>query len=217
MGSSFGTALTRMVLIYLDVLHYTSQPRAVRPRLHTRISSIYVAGVLIVILEIRYVDDCIILWKGPSHIPAAVRKKIDKFLRSRMESRYPIELDDDMGDNFVGLHLSTDMLGKFVSRPSMRSPPSLYDSFGIPGFMIFRSYTSDTIKRSLILGLIARIDTYTVPDPFKPYVLHDLLQQLRDEAHFPPCLCENGLLRQGFGRDHGCEMDFWYEDVATVL
>ncbi|CAK0794476.1 unnamed protein product [Prorocentrum cordatum] len=78
MGSSLAGALTRMVLIYCDVVFHATlySGRGLPPPARSRVRYYVVEGVRILILESRYMDDYICLWKASVDTPPASLRRI---------------------------------------------------------------------------------------------------------------------------------------------
>ncbi|CAK0900405.1 unnamed protein product, partial [Prorocentrum cordatum] len=156
MGSSLAGAFTRMVLIYCDVVFHASlySGRGLPPPARSRIRYYVVEGVRILILESRYMDDYICLWKT------------------------------DGGDVITGMRLSLDSCGRVSVRPASLDLGSYSDDFQYPPYMHFRSFAPNATKRAIALGLIARTDAFTYPPDAKAAALADLLTLLITAAEF---------------------------------
>jgi hypothetical protein len=186
MGSPWGGALTRLVLIYCDIVFYRSLhtvPIGI-PSQRGRISRCRVFGVDILVLEVRYVDDYHSLWKGPVSLPLCTAAAIDSIIRSRVLQRYPLPLKPDEGQRFVGINLSCCGGGTVSTRPAIQHCPQ-YREIYHSNFMHFSSFVPRSIKRAVVLGMISRISSYTVPDMDKPSALLEAMEMLRKVCGFP--------------------------------
>ena len=187
MGSSLGSALTRMCLIYCDVCFYSSLHAPLLPPLGAR-GRVYTTTVLhaqVTILECRYMDDYIAWWKTHLDLAPEQASLISLELKVRMRQRYPLPLKDDDGDRFVGLAVGGDVAGNVTSRPCVLSESSYPDQFDFPAFMHFRSYVPQSTKRAVVLGVISKVDRFTSPETDKPDALTDILGVLVSECGFP--------------------------------
>jgi len=211
MGSALAGALTRMVLIYCDITFYSLTRPPPAPGHHARMSTVYIAGVQVTLLETRYVDDCITLWKCYVAISAATASLIEGFLWDRLCRRYPLEIERDVSDKFVGLMIGLDAGCRFSTQPLLHTAPSTYSTFDFPAFMSYRSFTSRSIKRSIVLGIVARVDAYTTPVTSKATVLQEFLRRLITEGEFP----EFRLRR--WARDAGQRYRPWVREALTDL
>ena len=183
MGSALAGALTRMVLIFFDILHRAAQP--VQPPNLGRSYIIRVRSYDIYILEARYVDDCITLWRGPHGMPEDAVEAVRRTLWARWLDRYPLPIEMNMSGTFVGVAISLSGMGSFTLRPSLLPEASLYEIRDHPLFMDYCSYVSLNIKRSIVLGIAARIDAHTLPLGDKPLALGVVLDRLVREGGFP--------------------------------
>ena len=188
MGSGLASALTRMVLVYLDVIFMMSPGYMPIPgyAYHCRCRHVYLSGYALVLLEVRYMDDYLALFKFIDEVEntASAVATITTTLQSNLRRRYPLPLEADDIKNFLGLELACTPEGTITLRPQCSSPP-LYDiDHGFPSTMIFNSFLPLTIKRSLVIGLLACINRYTIPCEHKPAVLGGFLRVLMQHG-FP--------------------------------
>ena len=109
MGSQWGGALRRLGFVYCDIcfyssLHcrlpsgdYTIPPTRQLPPVSERgrITRLTILQAEVLILEVRYMDDYLSLWKGPSDLPVDHAKAINDILRDRAYQRYPLPLKRD--------------------------------------------------------------------------------------------------------------------------
>jgi hypothetical protein len=94
-------------------------------------------------------------------------------------------IEEDLSDNYLGLSLSISDSGAFCMQPQLHAAPGLYGVRDFPTFMHYSSYVSMSVKRSLVLGIMARVDTFTLPVDNKPRVLGDMIFRLAQEGAFP--------------------------------
>ena len=211
MGNGLASALTRMVLVYHDVVFMMSPGYVLIPghHCHCRCRAIRFCGYSIVLLEVRYVDDYLALWKFlqvPMDIASAATI-VNEGLRANMHQRYFLPLEDDGVDNFLGLTLTCSSQGTVAIRPSCSSPP-LYDTdFDFPATMVSNSFLPQFMKRSLALGMLARVDRFTLPASDKPAVLKEFLQVLLQHG-FPQSSLRKWLLSKSSGNEWVREC-FW--------
>jgi hypothetical protein len=198
MGSAIAGALTRMVLIYFDIMFRASELSR-QPSLG-RASSLMVMGFLVHILEVRYVDDCMTLWRGPSRLTTEVIAVIRKVLWARWLKRYPLPIEVDTSGTFVGLALTPSCDGPFSMQPMLLPEPAVYEFRDHPLFMDYRSFVSLTIKRSIVLGIAARVDAHTLPEGSKPAVLRMFLRRLVKDGGFPLRRVRGWLTVRGVSR-----------------
>ena len=186
MGSALGTALARMVLIFLDVVFYSFQrPPEIFPE--HRVQCLSVLGADIVLLELRYMDDVIGFWKGPPGLSESDCRGISDWLWERLCHRYPLPLERDNSGVFVGLAFELTTAGQISVRPATLASAS-YGSLGHSPLMPFCSFVPRSMKRSLVLGIAARVDSFTFPLELKPLVLASALKQLERCGGFPDTL-----------------------------
>ncbi|CAK0879436.1 unnamed protein product, partial [Prorocentrum cordatum] len=187
MGSSLAGALTRMVLIYCDVVFHASlySGRGLPPPARSRVRYYVVEGVRILILESRYMDDYICLWKASVDTPPASLRRVADHIASWPSLRYPLPSETDGGDAITGMRLSLDSCGRVSVRPASLDLGSYSDDFQYPPYMHFRSFVPNATKRAIVLGLIARTDAFTYPLDAKAAALAELLTLLITAAEFP--------------------------------
>ena len=118
---------------------------------------------------------------------------IDEILRRRVSQRYPLALKRDEGQKFDGIELQCDARGLVSTKPAIQSMPH-YNSPDFPSLMHFVSYSPTSIKRAVFLGLLARIDTYTIPEENKHVVLAESMQVLVSWCGFPERLLRRWAL-----------------------
>ena len=102
-------------------------------------------------------------------------------------------LKHDEGQKLVGIELHGDMSGCVSTQPAIQSMPA-YQSVDFPSLMHFVSYSPASIKRAVFLGLLARIDTYTVPEICKHLVLAEAMKVLVEWCGFPERLLNRWAL-----------------------
>ena len=143
-----------------------------------------VLGFEIAILEMRYVDDYLALWKGSPSIPDIVADRISGLLQYRMRQRYPLAFEDDSSGVFIGLSFDLGGMGAVSVSPSSAHRLEGDDAdFG--HLMPFESFAPPAHKRSVVLGAVARINSLTHPEALKPDVLEKVLCDLCRRSHFP--------------------------------
>ena len=175
MGSGLGTALARMVLVFLDVLFMMSPSHPiVTSQPQHRCRHVIILNVTIVLLEIRYVDDYLAIWKFVGPDVEDLVHGISEIIRSNLRLRYPLPLEDDTADKFLGLDLLYGISGLVGCRPSLAAP-QLYDRSAFTATMLFSSFLPSSMKKSIVLGTISRVDRYTLPLSAKPDVLREFL------------------------------------------
>ena len=197
MGSALAGALTRMTLIFYDIIHRTKVPQHLRSL--SRISTLTIDGYAIAVMDIRYVDDCISLWRCPSGLPSKVVQTICSVLRQRMTARYPLKIEDDLSDKFVGVTVAISDTGIFETMPSLISAGSLYQAPDHPAFMAYRSFTSPTVKRAIIFNIISRVAAFTYPEAERPKVLKIFLNRIVEEGGFPRGRVRTWIAQAGRG------------------
>ena len=183
MGSTLAGALTRMTLIFYDIVHRANVPRYLRSP--NRISTLTIDGYTIAVMDIRYVDDCMSLWRGPPDIPFRAAQSISDFLRQRMAARYPLKIEDDLSDKFVGVTVVVSDICIFETTPSLVPAAAPYHAPDYPAFMAYRSFTSPTIKRAIVFNIVSRVASFTVPEAKRPEVLNIFLKRIVEEGGFP--------------------------------
>lgn len=190
MGSHLAPALTRMVLIYLDIFHYVSKLQSSLSLAlpSARLHKVTIDCHEIVLLEMRYVDDYLALWKfasshSPSHDPFLVQDICAKLYASAQE-RYPLPMERDEGDTFVGLLVDLRPDGFVHTSPATIDSQLYGDIFDYPPVIDFRSHVPLTVKRAVVVGIVHRVDQYTVPSQGKPDALQRFCRLLV-EQHFP--------------------------------
>ena len=102
----------------------------------------------------------------------------------RLSERYPVALEEDLSGVFLGLSLQTYESGLAFS-PSITLPTPYVGPPQRQHFMHFSSFSPPSVKRSLVLGLVARIHRQTVPLQARPEVLTLHLRVLMETAGFP--------------------------------
>ena len=142
------------------------------------------------LLELRYMDDVIGFWKGCAIVPAELVKPITDWLWERLLHRYPLPLERDNSGIFVGLAFDLCVPGQIGVQPSIQRPSS-YNSGCHSALMPFCSFVPASVKRGLVLGVAARVETFTEPADMKPMVLAASLRHLHIQCGFP-----RGLLRK---------------------
>jgi hypothetical protein len=197
MGSALACALTRMVLVFLDVTYYWSILSTPLPPISLRgcIRVVCVRGVDVVLLEVRHVDDYLALWKNTTPLPDELVAGINAEIRSRLRWRYnqlPVK-DDDSGI-FVGLRIVLSSQGTVSISPAPLTTPQYSDEFDFCAFMSYRSYAPSHMKRAVIIGCAARVERFTIPAADKPNTLADLLKPCLLVAGFPVALVRRWLL-----------------------
>ena len=93
---------------------------------------------MIIILEMRYVDDYIALWKPMAAISPYKASTIGIALMSKLRDRYPLPLEEDTGSNFIGL-----VVGSGVVVTLYPCPNEMFgydESFNFPSYLDFRSF-----------------------------------------------------------------------------
>eukprot|EP00959_Pyramimonas_sp_CCMP1952_P393057 8235811-Pyramimonas_sp.AAC.1 len=97
MGSPMGSALTRMALIFCDLTFYYSLHGPELPPLgyRGRVYETVILGHMVWLLEVRYMDDYLLLWKGPSYLNARDIGLLSSRLARRAGERYPLPLERD--------------------------------------------------------------------------------------------------------------------------
>ena len=142
MGSSLGSGLTRMVLIFLDIIflasfHIHNLPEAdcLQTWPHCRITKRVVGGHLIILLEMRYVDDYLALWKATTEMHDAEACIVHTELSTRLLHRYPLPLEEDTGHCFIGLELQ--LTNDVEMTPSVLQAPSYDNEFDYFHHMAF--------------------------------------------------------------------------------
>ena len=195
-----------MALIFLDIFYRLSSPhRSLAPPDHPlRVERVIVAGFKIVLLEARYVDDYIAIWRflvAPSATIDSATSLVCSCLRLRLRSRYPLPLDDDSSDLFIGLVLA--FRDGLVSITPSSAPVSIYeDIFAYPPALAFGSFMHVAMKRSVVLGTIARVNRYTLPESSKSKALRIHLSNFAAQG-FPW-----SLLRKWAVAAHGVDVDW---------
>ena len=179
MGSALGGAVTRMVLIFLDLVYYYGlhQLPLAHPKLRGRLRREVVLGIAIIILEMRYMDDYFALWKCVEIQSDLILEQIASSLQNRIRRRYCLPLEDDLGATFVGLQFSGS--GPVQVRPKTWEAPTYAGEFDYPAYVHFCSYAPEAMKRALLLGIVSRIERYTIPLSDAPAVLLEFITVLR--------------------------------------
>ena len=70
-------------------------------------------------------------------------------------------------------------------RPALAPEPGPYEVKDYLTFMAYRSFTSPSIKRAVVMGIVARVDTFTLLSEDTPIVLKAYLRRLVNEGLFP--------------------------------
>eukprot|EP00959_Pyramimonas_sp_CCMP1952_P327906 6864866-Pyramimonas_sp.AAC.1 len=125
MGSSLAGALTRMVLVYSDVVFHASlySPAPAPPASRGRVRYVHVLGVHILVLESRYMDDYICIWKGPPGLQEALANQIASVVASWSAQCYPLPSEADHRDVITGMRISLHDNGTVAARPASVDPP----------------------------------------------------------------------------------------------
>ena len=177
-----------MVLIFCDV-SFSSSLQTRRPLAsssRSRVVTVVMCGFPIALLELRYVDDYIAIWKAAAtSLRTEDIEAIQADLRDLLMQRYPLPMEDDTSGTFVGLKLLPQTNGQLHVQPLLPVTPHYSNSSAIPGYMIFRSYVPVAIKRAFVLGVLMRVDVYTVPPASKLAVWSSLVDILADVCGFP--------------------------------
>ena len=139
---------------------------------------------MVVILACRYVDDCLVLWKGSPDIPDDIVAAIKVSVRQSFYSRYPLPLEVDVSSKMVGLEL---VLGAGSVRAAPSTLPLAFYSgdFDYPPYMHYCSFVPATTKRALVLGFVARVQAFTLATSDRPHTLIKMLHLLARECGFP--------------------------------
>ena len=126
-----------------------------------------------------------IIWQGLHYIPPQSIQCIRQLLRARLQLRYPLPLEDDDTGIFTGLRIEIihdTTVGVHPSSPELSWHEDVFD-FSV--YMHFNSYVPAYIKRSVVLGVVARVERYTAPASAKPAALARLFRLLLNQAEFP--------------------------------
>lgn len=199
MGSHLAPALTRMVLIYLDIFYYMCRIH-ISGSLQSNSGAlrlVNVCGHEIVLLEMRYVDDYMALWKyaseqSPLH-DTSLAEEISNTLYTHAQDRYQLPMERDEGNKFVGLSIDLGSDGLVHTSPSTSEPQVYGDVFDFPPVIDFRSYVPVMLKRAVVVGIVHRVDQYTVAPVDKPASLKRFSRLLM-EQHFPLRLIQKWAL-----------------------
>ena len=190
MGSGLGSALTKMVLLFLDVLHYMQHihPCMVDSSLAGRCTLLQINSCQIILLEMRYMDDYCALWKfaeSPSTVSfTEAQDRVNASLLDMLHLRYPLPLEEDTSLIFIGLELSLGHDGSVGIMPSCVEPPNYEGVFDFPGAMVYQSFAPESVKRSLVCGILSRIQRLTTPASLKPVALSRFCDMLKAQG-FP--------------------------------
>ena len=201
MGSGMASALARMVLVYLDVVYrmapgYTTAAGS----LGSRSMKVEIEGCLITLLEVRYMDDYLALWKFVHPQDSSLSVQINAKLSEYLRQRYPLPLEDDTTDNFLGLTLACNGDGTVAVRPSCYAPPAYSPDLNFPSVMVFTSFLPQTMKKSLVLGILSRVERYTLPRSHKTAALASFIEVL--SAHgFTRSVLRRWLMGKSGGKD----------------
>ncbi|CAK0858357.1 unnamed protein product [Prorocentrum cordatum] len=195
MGSSLAGALTRMVLVYADVTFHASLYSSVPPppASRGRVRYVDVLGVQILVLESRYMDDYICIWKGPPGLQESLASRIASVVASWPGQRYPLPSEPDQGDVITGMRLALLDNGTVATRPASVDPPGYAGHFDYPPFLHYCSFVPVHIKRAIVLGAVARVDRFTTPEENKPEALLELARALLASG-FPAVLMSRWML-----------------------
>ena len=158
-----------------------------------RIARVCVLGVEILVLEARYVDDYCCLWKCAAGVPQALLDMISGIVKKWPQDRYPLPMTRDSSQKFVGIVLSSSGL-QVKARPHIQALPAYNEASHLP-LMHFSSYGPMSMKRAVLIGILARIDTYTVPSDARPQVLLEATRFLVRRCAFPPHLVRRWALQ----------------------
>ena len=165
-----------------------------------------VLGVEVLVLEARYVDDYQIMWKSDPSLPLALMDIIGDIVKDFVLRRYPLPLKPDLGSRFIGMDLCGQISGTVALRPVLEEPPA-YNDIGHPPLMSFHSFAPMAMKRAMFLGILSRIDVYTVPQEDKAKVLSDTIGVLSSWHDFPQHLMRRWA--------HSCSQNFpWVFDLS---
>ena len=131
-----------------------------------------ILGISVVLLEVRYVDDYVAIWKFAAEEATVdiTAQTVSDHLRKILRDRYPLPLEDDLSEVFIGLEVGS-RNGQVCVAPTCAAAEFYDDIFDYPASMSFRSYSPMSMKRSLVLGILARVDRNTTPASDKPVIL----------------------------------------------
>jgi hypothetical protein len=146
------------------------------------------------ILEMRYMDDYIMLWKGPPSLSSGEIEYISVVLEGSAWLRYPLPLEADTSFTFVGVDLLPQLDGTICTRPSTKALGAG------TGCMPFYSYVPNSIKRGLVLGAVSRVRAYTRPLDSVEGVLASFKRHLHEGAGYPLFALEKWI-SEGMCRD----------------
>ena len=187
MGSSLAGALTRMTLIYCDIIFHATLYPGPRPppTARGRVRYVVMLGIELLVLETRYMDDYLCLWKAPAGCTQELLDCIAELIAAWPVARYPLPCEQDGGDTFTGMRIALGTDGCASARPASLHAGSYHDEFNYPPYMDYRSFTPPSIKRAVVLGIIARVDRFTLPLDGRADALRELFQLLASSGHFP--------------------------------
>ena len=187
MGSPMGSALTRMALIFCDLTFYYSLHGPELPPLgyRGRVYETVVLGHALWLLEVRYMDDYILLWKGPSYLKARDLMLLSSCLARRAGERYPLPLERDDSLKFVGVDLRLSVDGGVAACPSTGHLGDKDGAFEFEGFSPYYSFVPDSTKRSIVLGIVARVAQFTFPDSLRFEALRAFRDHLTGVSGYP--------------------------------
>ena len=120
-------------------------------------------------------------------------------------------LEDDLSNTFVGLRLKVHDSGIMLVQPSPPAVESYAGSALACPLMHNMSWAPTCWKRSLVIGLVARIDRLTTPASHKAAALAEILVPVLSHSMFTPNLTYKWSLQwRGHARP-------WIEDAWRTL
>ncbi|CAK0843087.1 unnamed protein product [Prorocentrum cordatum] len=150
-----------------------------------RISEANSMGYIAWILEIRYTDDYILLWKGSPQLRANDITMLSACLARRALERYPLPRGRDDSLKFVSTDIHLNLDGSVEIRPAVGHLGGAGRDFEFEGFVPYYSFVPRGIERAVVLGIVARVAQFTSPPTLRLDALSGSGQHLIEVSGYP--------------------------------